>query len=195
MKEYSLLVVGAAAFWAINGFLQAPQVQPPMIPPNIAWAADELAPDTDNDAVDREYEKIVLATIDILTEEVEKHPDEASLYRRRAYQEYCIGLFKEAIYDLDQSIKLDSFNRFAHALRGDCLFELDDPDKAIEAYTRAIKLSPQDDHSYFWRGQCYLAKQIIDLAKRDILLACELNPEHCPENQVDEDDDDDDLRQ
>lgn len=50
-------------------------------------------------------------------------------------------------------------------------------DGAIDDYTKAVILAPEDAYSYFCRGKMYEEKKEYDLAKRDFLKAIELDVE------------------
>jgi len=57
----------------------------------------------------------------------------------------------------------------------DYRFKLNDKDKAIEAFTEAIKINPQLSPAFLNRGSCYFAKGLYDNAIADyneVLLLC-----------------------
>ena len=60
--------------------------------------------------------------------------------------------------------------------RGMAYYEQDNYDQAIEAFTQAITLDPNDADAYFYRGIAYGAKEDNDRAIADFTQAIRLDP-------------------
>jgi tetratricopeptide (TPR) repeat protein len=63
--------------------------------------------------------------------------------------------FKGAIQDLDKAIQYDSLNSKSWFLRGNLKISLQQIDKAILDYDRAIALNDKDMNAYYNRGYAY----------------------------------------
>jgi len=59
---------------------------------------------------------------------------------------------------------------------GMCFFKLESYDSALNNYTRALHLNPNDDNIYVNRGLAYLKKDLKGKARKDFEEALKLNP-------------------
>jgi tetratricopeptide (TPR) repeat protein len=90
------------------------------------------------------------------------------------------GKQTESIQQLDELLKVvpkdDSGLYAVYYLKGRCLIQKDELDKAIESLSESIKLTPKFLAGYVMRGQAYLTKGQFDLSLTDFNKAAEVNP-------------------
>ncbi|HZZ77370.1 MAG TPA: tetratricopeptide repeat protein [Gemmataceae bacterium] len=101
-------------------------------------------------------------------------------YINRGYCLHQKKLYKDALTDFDQAIKLAPANPLAWSNRGNSYTQLSDFDKAIADLDEAIKLDGRDPQYYNNRGSAYGAKGDHRRAATDFTRAIELDPEYTP---------------
>lgn len=79
--------------------------------------------------------------------------------------------FKGALHDLDKAIQYDSLNFKSWFLRGNIKISLQQIDKAILDYDRAIVLNDKDMNSYYNRGYAYFLQGNQDKACENFFIA------------------------
>lgn len=90
------------------------------------------------------------------------------------------GKYKEAIENLDESIKLKNDFPISYFYRGACYQALEDWDNAMLDYTESIKLKEDMIDAYYNRAQIILTRKDIDCPKienaiEDLKKAIELD--------------------
>lgn len=81
-------------------------------------------------------------TIDAITDEIRKHPDDAQLYLKRAQVFYDHQAYDQSIQDLARVMKLDSTNLRAHHLLADAYMDSNQSNMALKTMQRAAALYP-----------------------------------------------------
>lgn len=79
--------------------------------------------------------------------------------------------FKGALQDLDKAIQFDSLNFKSWFLRGNIKISLQQIDKAILDYDRAIVLNDKDMNAYYNRGYAYFLQGNQDKACENFFIA------------------------
>lgn len=79
--------------------------------------------------------------------------------------------FKGALQDLDKAIQYDSLNFKSWFLRGNLKISLQQIDKAILDYDRAIVLNDKDMNAYYNRGYAYFLQGNQDKACENFFIA------------------------
>jgi tetratricopeptide (TPR) repeat protein len=82
-----------------------------------------------------------------------------------------------ALDDCKQAVREDGDNASFNNSLGWVYLRLDDPDRAIKAFDRAIKLREASAWSYYGRGQMYQRLGNAEKAARDLSAARKLDPE------------------
>lgn len=72
--------------------------------------------------------------------------------------------------------KDNAYKAFAHSIRGDIYIELEEIDKAMEEYSKAIEYTPDDEEFYIKRAQLYFQEDNYDLANKDYQKIIFLDP-------------------
>ena len=100
----------------------------------------------------------------------------------------------EALYNIHEESLFPDFVGFAYTQRHDAPIDIPDSEEyrrrgieaaqrgeqqqAIEHYTKAIELQPDDGDTYFRRGRAYYATGSYDLAIQDFTKSLDLNPDN-----------------
>ena len=77
----------------------------------------------------------------------------------------------------ENSIKLDATNAYYYCMKGKALLATGKSEDAINCLNQAIKLNPNDDAFYFYRGKAYKTKQQWYLAEKDFQTAFDMKPD------------------
>src|SRR5688572_25836146 len=88
------------------------------------------------------------ATIDQLSSMITNNPNDPECYYYRGLRYMDAEDYTMAIQDLDACIKLDSTNAVAWFNRGTSHFSLNNFDKALNDYNRAIQIEPMYTDAY-----------------------------------------------
>ncbi len=98
---------------------------------------------------------------------VEKLPNYPDTWAARAYVYVLQGDYLKARLDIKEALAIDPENSEAYSYLGDAEVGLKQFDRALRAYSRAIKYNPDDQYSYLRRARLYnelgrYAKAIVD---------------------------------
>lgn len=110
------------------------------------------------------------------------HPDDPEIYRARAEMYRDQGKIPAAIADLQQATTLDDQDASLWVALGETFVTYSEdyeqqPDRAIEAFTRALLLDPKNATAYYERGRVYGGfKSDEARAKADLTLAITIGP-------------------
>jgi tetratricopeptide (TPR) repeat protein len=77
-------------------------------------------------------------------------------YNTRGFCEYRLGQYKQAMEDLDRSLKLKPYIK-AYTNRGLVYAAMNEHEKAIEDFSEAIEIGPNYPDTYYYRGFSYKA--------------------------------------
>ena len=102
----------------------------------------------------------------------------SQMYSMRSNAKGTMGMFKEAIVDLDQAIALNPKNTLAHLNRGDGNMLLNRNEEAISDYDRLIQLDPKSAVACEKRGYNKYILGKFEAAIIDFDEAIRLNPKH-----------------
>jgi predicted O-linked N-acetylglucosamine transferase (SPINDLY family) len=83
---------------------------------------------------------------------VERSPERAQAYYKRANVLNILGRFEMALEDYDRAIGLDPAYAYALCNRGSVLERLERRDEALASYDRAIEVDPEDALTHYNRG-------------------------------------------
>jgi len=86
------------------------------------------------------------------------------------------ALYKECINELNFYIQFDTAYAHAYYLLGNSYYHLNQKDKAIEYFTKAIHLYQGNPDYYYERAVCYYEKEQNDKAFSDLCMALDLKP-------------------
>lgn len=92
------------------------------------------------------------------------------------YQGKGLSLIEDAIKDIPKKEK--ELMSFAYYTKAYIYENIDEKEKAIDAYTRSIKYTPDDVDLYNKRGNLYYLMSEYDLSDKDFKKAIELKPEY-----------------
>ena len=98
---------------------------------------------TNSEKEDKKISKTGNPTIDALTLEIEKQPEDHSLYAERAYIYYENEGYDEAIADLQKALDLDSTKLEYLHLLADVYLDYFQSRKALETMKKAVALHPE----------------------------------------------------
>ena len=104
-----------------------------------------------------------------------EYPD-AAIYLKRAGCYRKTQEYDKASKDLEKYLSLYPGNKEAISLSGKIESERGDNLKAIEFYSRNIKLHPDDPQSYIDRANSYFVSRTWDSAIRDYSMALDIRP-------------------
>jgi tetratricopeptide (TPR) repeat protein len=108
---------------------------------------------------------------------IERAPGNPILLGWRASAYFRLGRFDDTLRDLgDADSALSQPWAWSVMLRGAVNLLRNSPDQAVEAYTTAIQLQPDNWYPYYFRGTIYYATQQYDKARADMEKAISYNP-------------------
>jgi tetratricopeptide (TPR) repeat protein len=82
------------------------------------------------------------AAISVFTAIVEKKPDFAEGWNKRATVYYLVGEYQKSLHDCDEVVKRNPDHFGALAGYGQIYLALDDPERALEYFQRALRVNP-----------------------------------------------------
>jgi len=82
------------------------------------------------------------AAISVFTKIIEKKPDFAEGWNKRATVYYLIGEYQKSLRDCDEVVKRNPEHFGALAGYGQIYLALDDPERALEYFQRALRVNP-----------------------------------------------------
>jgi serine/threonine-protein kinase len=105
--------------------------------------------------------------------------DDAWFYDARADAYFLLGDYEQGLADLERASQLEPEQRDFFTQAGDMfLHEVEDPERALEYYTRAVERSPDEGWVYADRAAAHEALENYGAALADLDRAIELNPEN-----------------
>lgn len=108
-------------------------------------------------------------------EQVRHNPNEAwKFYYQRSLKRFRAGDLQGALTDITRVADTRDDRGEIYCLRGDILRSLDNCGQAIDDYTRAIELEPQNVRAYYHRGLSYAKLQQLPQAAKDQTRAANL---------------------
>ena len=108
--------------------------------------------------------------------DVREHGDRANGFKRNKDYAKAIGEYSEMLNLLSDNATGQYTKDGVYLLRGSCYLKAGEPEKAVEDYSKAISLKPEDGDYYNSRAEAYLALGELENAKADIEKAVKLNP-------------------
>lgn len=108
---------------------------------------------------------------------IELVPSEGRALVSRAVVNYELGRYQAALRDLEHALKVEE-NPWAYLYRGLTQERLSERRRALEAYSRAIRLDADFVEAYYQRGLLYASMNEPDRALQDQSRVLELDPEH-----------------
>jgi len=99
----------------------------------------------------------------------------ASTPYEKAYEQFSLGNWDEAIHQCNRLLQLGPDNPTAIMLRGRSLAGNGDLDDAIKDFTLVIEIQPEDAEAYYHRGLAYRKLGQIELADADKVRGRELD--------------------
>ena len=131
---------------------RAPSPQSPMV-----GAATSASNTASWDQLFREGQRLqqqgqLERAIEVYGDCVERAPERAQAYYKRANVLNTLGRFEMALLDYDRAIRLDPAYAYALCNRGSVLERLERRDEALASYDRAIELDPKDALTHYNRG-------------------------------------------
>ncbi len=85
---------------------------------------------------------------------------------------------EEAEFEFWEAISIDSTEAYTRLAFGKHLFFLNNYDKALEQFEKAIDLAPDFSEAHFMMGVCYGANQGLDQAIEKMMRTLTLEPQH-----------------
>jgi protein O-mannosyl-transferase len=104
--------------------------------------------------------------------------DYAKSYTGRASAWYTKGDLEKALADANHALRLDPGNARALFVSGNCLDDLKRHDDAIDAYTRAIAIAPEEADFYLRRAVAYGKLRRFQECLDDLDLCIRLRPSY-----------------
>jgi len=110
---------------------------------------------------------------------IQLDPDNDHIYIHRAFSYKILEDYDKSLNDLDRTMELNAKSRPACLCnKGDVYASAGQHDKAVEAFSEAISLKPNDAENYRRRGNMYGAIREYDKALADLDKAIELDPKN-----------------
>lgn len=112
--------------------------------------------------------------------EIQANPHNADLYYYRAMSHIYAQNYRRSIFDLDRAIQLGNTSFELYLLyeqRADAYAELEMYQLAVDDYTRAIKLVPENTSLYYARAYAYEDMRAYPLAIADFNHILSVDPE------------------
>jgi tetratricopeptide (TPR) repeat protein len=108
-------------------------------------------------------------------------PDNAAAHRTRAEALLCLGRYAEAVAALDRYLAIgrdrdDLSTAAAYQARAEARARIGDPAAAVEDFTQALALEPDNPVALAGRGWAYVVLEANSLAERDFDHAVHLEP-------------------
>lgn len=113
----------------------------------------------------------------LLTEAIERSPQDAHYFTGRAINYTAQGDLQKAIVDYNSSIHFDNTNAEVWMKRGLLKQNLKDFNGALADYTQSIKLKDNNEKIWVFRGNLMLEMKRVKEAIEDFTIASTLKPE------------------
>jgi len=110
------------------------------------------------------------------------HNDDPIAHKRIANVKMKLGMYEEALNDINQSLMLDKTDAEAYVIRGLIYFRhFHDKIEAILNYNEALRLDPENVSALYHRGYSFLKYGNYNYAKDDLARASVLGNENAQE--------------
>ena len=116
--------------------------------------------------------------LQILSEGINRLPDNAILYCDRAYIYLRMNQYENALLDYNRAIELNPADYDFYFERGVTYYYLGNLQSAVQDFTKALALRPNDDWALYNRGVMYALLQQPKHAIEDLTSAIAQNPFH-----------------
>lgn len=113
--------------------------------------------------------------LDAFNQQIQQNPSPEN-YNKRAEALRRLGMRKEAMDDIDQSLSKEPNNVAVLTLRGQVYFEDGMLPEAVSSLNEAIKIDPKFQNGYVLRGRSFLRMEDYNKALSDANLALQLDP-------------------
>lgn len=115
---------------------------------------------------------------------IQKFPNKGLLYFERGFILYLLDKDREAIYDFEQSIRLNHQVAESYSYIGDCYFYLKEYDKALENFKKCYKMDLHNDEylfdiadTYFQLGNYEESENLLIALQRKLKINVNLKSE------------------
>ncbi|MGC4020897.1 MAG: hypothetical protein QM734_02640 [Cyclobacteriaceae bacterium] len=108
----------------------------------------------------------------------------ANAFNMRAYTNYYMQKYDDAITDIDMAIKLQPKFASYYDSRGEINFMSQKPKKALQDLSTAIELNPKFRHAYIYRCLVYIQLKKTEKAKEDYEKIVEIPPNYNSESEM-----------
>ncbi len=113
----------------------------------------------------------------LLSEAIERSPEDAHYYTARAINFTAQGDFQKALTDYNSSIRLDNTDAGVWMKRGLVYVQLKDWNSALADYTQSIKLKDDNEKVWLHRGNLMMQMNRVKEAVEDYTIAITHHPE------------------
>lgn len=120
-------------------------------------------------ANDRALHEKLQAQVRNLTAEIALHPDDDSLYSRRADAHFFLGQFPEALADYDKLAELDPRIIPSHWRRGLALYYVGRYDDSAQQFEKYFEHDKSDRENGIWRFYAQVQQHGLDRARKELL--------------------------
>jgi tetratricopeptide (TPR) repeat protein len=97
----------------------------------------------DNQDQKQHFRELQLSTIGKINENINKSPNDASLFTRKGFILSELGDVVQALASYDRAVGLNPKNAQAYFDRGNLRFKMGDTNLALQDYAQALKLNPE----------------------------------------------------
>jgi clan AA aspartic protease (TIGR02281 family) len=111
-----------------------------------------------------------------LFEEANQKDASSVIYRRISDCYFELGLYDEALNNINSSLNMDSTNLSNMAKKADILYEMGDATSAIAAWNRVLAIQPEYSFGYYRRGWYKQLSGDLDGAIEDYSMSLVLDP-------------------
>ena len=103
-------------------------------------------------------------------------PEYSIAYHNRAFANMHIGMYKDAVKDFSEYIKIEKkVAPDVYLNRGNAYFNTENYKKSIVDYTKYLEMMPNDYNGHYNRSQAYFMLKDFEGAKKDLREAVNLN--------------------
>lgn len=93
-----------------------------------------------------------------------------------AHQQFLAGDLDKSLKTVDNSIAMSSSVAKSHALRGRILYELGQPDAAMEAFRRSLAIDPEHVEAHYYIGVIHERYREFERAMDSFMTAARIDP-------------------
>ncbi|NLO18360.1 MAG: tetratricopeptide repeat protein [Ignavibacteria bacterium] len=121
---------------------------------------------------DANFEK----SIEYFSNSIRIMPEYSIAYHNRAFANMHIGMYKDAVKDFSEYIKIEKkVAPDVYLNRGNAYFNTENYKKSIVDYTKYLEMMPNDYNGHYNRSQAYFMLKDFEGAKKDLREAVNLN--------------------